>query len=54
MTAIETINRSGRAGRSRLYSTTREDHPMPIHDFLRCLLAAYAAGASGSCPQELA
>ncbi|WP_181418724.1 hypothetical protein [Aquipseudomonas alcaligenes] len=54
MTAIETINRLDQAGRSRLSSITREDRPMPIHDFLRCLLAAYAAGASGSCPQELA
>jgi hypothetical protein len=30
------------------------DIAMPIHDFIRGLLAAYAAGASGSCPQELA
>jgi len=27
---------------------------MPIHDFLYALLACYAAGASGTCPQELA
>jgi len=27
---------------------------MSLNDFLRALLAAYAAGASGDCPTDLA
>ncbi|WP_161489383.1 hypothetical protein [Pseudomonas sp. BMS12] len=54
MATIETINGPFRGPLPRLRFIAPEEPVMPIHDFIRSLLAAYAAGASGSYPQELA